>query len=1052
MSDATTKAVFLSYASQDAPAVERIAEALRAAGVEVWFDKNELVGGDAWDQKIRRQIKECALFVPVISANTNARAEGYFRLEWKLAVDRSHLMADDAPFLFPVVIDETSDAAARVPDRFREVQWTRLNVKDTPETLAKRVTKLLGGGGSVAGAPLDDARGRGRATPLQRKGPSWIKNAGMIGGILIGLVYAIRGAFEGPRGREPKPAAITPAVAPAPPTAPVSEARQLANRGFALSVDKYDSTLDDFTVAESLLKRAVALDPNDGEIWARSAQLNLMYRNRGFDYSPERIAAGREQAERAVRLVPDSAEAMFALSLAQRYTNNPAGSLDSLQRAIAIDPEHARALLFLGSILIGRGQIDEGLALYARARKQPEWAPLADYFEFLRQFNRRQFADADRLVRSSHAAKPSANNIAGIALIHLTWKGDLDEAARELAAVPAKLVTAPRVIWATVQVQLNRRKPDAALKALDHLPDDFIQDSWFTGPKASLVGRAQALAGREAAARIAWSAGLPVIDAKLKGAPDNAAFHLCRGQLLAWLGRTDEALQEARTVAEINRDRAPSWDASELTIYAILGLGDRAIPMLEAFLHGGGSWPLTVTILRQDPLWDKFRDDPRFQALCTESKEKADAKPLTESGPAVRPAQDSERVEGLAARALALIEKVGFTRDDLAPAEDFARRATEQAPDNAAAWGVRAGVQAAWLFRNWDLSEKRRQDTQTFANRALALDPDEPEAQLALGHLLTRQRAFEQAEALLSRASAAHPDHVRLARAHGFALTLDGREAESRAVLLATAQRAPRDPLLRYELAMTYGDYGHISEAPGSASAAIEQLDNAIAIQPFSSALLLKAVLLAGWRGDLAGMRGVLDQQGRMTMIDRSEDRAVAIAMWAGLLERRPDRVEAAAVLTARNYFDDAAMPLRPKAWSLALAHQAAGKAASARNDWQAAEAVLRQRLKDDPANARYQVELATTLAWLGQREEASRLVGLIEPLWKENRNIHQDRMLARFYGALGDAKLAALYLPSAIDRTPFTSRKVIPLDPWWDKIRAAPEFEALLKESVAKK
>src|SRR5271167_719395 len=95
-------AVFLSYASQDAEAAKKICEALRAAGVEVWFDQSELRGGDTWDAKIRKQIKECALFVPVISANTQARGEGYFRLEWKLAVDRSHLMADDAPFLFPV--------------------------------------------------------------------------------------------------------------------------------------------------------------------------------------------------------------------------------------------------------------------------------------------------------------------------------------------------------------------------------------------------------------------------------------------------------------------------------------------------------------------------------------------------------------------------------------------------------------------------------------------------------------------------------------------------------------------------------------------------------------------------------------------------------------------------------------------------------------------------------------------------------------------------------------------------------------------------------------
>src|SRR3954464_4685613 len=98
MPDATNKAVFLSYASQDADAARRICEALRAAGVEVWFDQSELRGGDAWDAKIRKQIKECALFVPVISANTQARMEGYFRLEWHLAEQRTYLMTHDRAF------------------------------------------------------------------------------------------------------------------------------------------------------------------------------------------------------------------------------------------------------------------------------------------------------------------------------------------------------------------------------------------------------------------------------------------------------------------------------------------------------------------------------------------------------------------------------------------------------------------------------------------------------------------------------------------------------------------------------------------------------------------------------------------------------------------------------------------------------------------------------------------------------------------------------------------------------------------------------------------
>src|ERR1700724_852799 len=105
--NATSRAVFISYASQDAEAAGRICEALQAAGIEVWFDQSELRGGDAWDQSIRKQIKTCALFLPVISRNTHDRVEGCFRRGWKLGVDRAHLMAADKAFLVPVVIDDS---------------------------------------------------------------------------------------------------------------------------------------------------------------------------------------------------------------------------------------------------------------------------------------------------------------------------------------------------------------------------------------------------------------------------------------------------------------------------------------------------------------------------------------------------------------------------------------------------------------------------------------------------------------------------------------------------------------------------------------------------------------------------------------------------------------------------------------------------------------------------------------------------------------------------------------------------------------------------------
>lgn len=143
-----TGAIFLSYASEDADAARLLCEALRTAGLEVWFDQSELRGGDAWDASIRKQIKECALFIPIISPNTQAREEGYFRLEWKLAVDRSHLMADNKVFFVPVLLGDVAEQSALVPDKFRERQWSRLSGDVTIAAFAARVGKLLSGSGS----------------------------------------------------------------------------------------------------------------------------------------------------------------------------------------------------------------------------------------------------------------------------------------------------------------------------------------------------------------------------------------------------------------------------------------------------------------------------------------------------------------------------------------------------------------------------------------------------------------------------------------------------------------------------------------------------------------------------------------------------------------------------------------------------------------------------------------------------------------------------------------------------------------------------------------
>ena len=165
---ALARAVFISYAREDTQGAQRIGDALRSNGVEVWFDQSELRGGDAWDQKIRRQIKACALFMPIISEQTQSRGEGYFRLEWKLAVERAHLIAEGFPFLAPVVVDATRESSALVPAEFLRVQWSRLpGALPTPQFVGQ-VRRMLEPRRTSSNAPMTVAEpGRSsRALPF----------------------------------------------------------------------------------------------------------------------------------------------------------------------------------------------------------------------------------------------------------------------------------------------------------------------------------------------------------------------------------------------------------------------------------------------------------------------------------------------------------------------------------------------------------------------------------------------------------------------------------------------------------------------------------------------------------------------------------------------------------------------------------------------------------------------------------------------------------------------------------------------------------------------
>jgi len=140
----TPGTIFISYAHEDQAAARRLRDFLEEeAGVDVWLDTRELEAGDDWGRKIRRNIKSCSYFVPLISAAATRRDEGYFRREWSLAVERAMDIADSVPFIIPVAIDDMDEDSDRLPDRFLRAQWVRLPGGAGSEDFRRRVVVLV---------------------------------------------------------------------------------------------------------------------------------------------------------------------------------------------------------------------------------------------------------------------------------------------------------------------------------------------------------------------------------------------------------------------------------------------------------------------------------------------------------------------------------------------------------------------------------------------------------------------------------------------------------------------------------------------------------------------------------------------------------------------------------------------------------------------------------------------------------------------------------------------------------------------------------------------
>lgn len=623
-------AVFLSYASQDAEAARRICEALRAAGVEVWFDQSELRGGDAWDQSIRKQIKECALFMPIISAHTQERAEGYFRLEWHLAEQRSLLIAKGRPFIVPVNVDRIGDQGALVPDAFLAVQWTKLPGGETPPAFCERVKKLLAGPPSEAG-PQAPAMATPSWPRPARASRTWIFPA--VAGVITCLALVI---WQPWRKGEKSTQAVQVASS-------VSEAQQLVAKVWE-QLNKTELGPEELGIADGFCKRAAELEPANAEVWAAWSQVDSWYIYHSFDTSIGRRDAARSCAARAFKLAPSSYEARLAQAcyLVRGATAGTGqGEVSTfapeanrlLHQLLGEKPDEPRALFALGILERNLGHVDQARAEFSRLANNPQFSATAWSELAWIEYQTRSWSAVEMPLARSLAIQPFWGNLFLKVFISLFWRGDIASAKAAMDELPATVLQTDIGVTIANAVFTWQRKPDDWLRFSNSLGRDWVQSNGSVfGPIAAYNGVAHQMAGRNEAARIEWQTALKLVEHRLADRPSDADLLYLKGKLLAYLGDYAESEKALNLSAEFSGRQPYLFD-----LRIAEGQLDAAMDILESRRS------CTAAELRLNPFYDPLRNTSRFKALLARAEADPNRSPQAPKGNTATVSQPASR-------------------------------------------------------------------------------------------------------------------------------------------------------------------------------------------------------------------------------------------------------------------------------------------------------------------------------------------------------------------------------------------------------------------------
>ena len=385
----------------------------------------------------------------------------------------------------------------------------------------------------------------------------------------------------------------------------------------------------------------------------------------------------------------------------------------------------------------------------------------------------------------------------------------------------------------------------------------------------------------------------------------------------------------------------------------------------------------------------------------------------------------------------------------LKQSEQLYQRAVELDPNFALAL-ARYSQLESWMLRTHEGTSEHRQRARSLAERALQLQPDLPEAHLALGFsYYYGDNNYDAALKEFEIAQRGLPNESEVYLAIGAIQRRQGKWAESTANLEKAAGLNPKDTWPLQNLVYNY-------QMRRNFDAANRTVDRALQINPQAIGLWeIKVKLAIAEKGDFGVYEQALEKIKSFPMSNEERLKAVDNEANLLLLQRKYQQL----LQLGERFTDDsfAAVPgsLALKYFAIGIAQKGLRDDAAARTAFLKAKEILEPQVKQKPDDSDLHIQLAKVLAWLGEKDTAIAEVQRATELRPESKDAFEGPRIteevAQVYAILGDNARAIELLDGLLNRPSEVTLQTLKLNPAWDPIRNDPAFQALFVKYVGK-